>query len=111
MTDWHLANRLFFWALAISFSTLSLGLAAFAVSTASGVLFAKFINIFLKEKINLLIGSAGIAGVPMSARVSQMVGAEANPGNYLLMHAMGPNIAGVIGSMIIAGVFVGMLGR
>ncbi|HOS34724.1 MAG TPA: sodium ion-translocating decarboxylase subunit beta [Treponemataceae bacterium] len=83
-----------------------LGLVAFCVATAGGVLMAKFMNLFLKEKINPLIGSAGVSAVPMSARVSNKVGLEYDPGNFLLMHAMGPNVAGVIGTAIAAGVFI-----
>jgi oxaloacetate decarboxylase beta subunit len=85
-----------------------LGCLAFAVSTAGGVLFAKGMNLFLKDKINPLIGSAGVSAVPDSARVSEMVGREFDPDNHLLMHAMGPNVAGVIGSAIVAGVFLGL---
>ena len=73
-------------------------------------LLAKFMNLFLKEKINPLIGSAGVSAVPMAARVSQMVGQKYNPGNFLLMHAMGPNVAGVIGSAIAAGVLISLYG-
>lgn len=87
-----------------------LGCVAFAIATACGVLFAKFMNIFLKDKINPLIGSAGVSAVPMAARVSQVVGQKENPGNFLLMHAMGPNVAGVIGSAIAAGVFIAIFG-
>ncbi|MBI2818949.1 MAG: sodium ion-translocating decarboxylase subunit beta [Acidobacteria bacterium] len=86
-----------------------LGLVAFAFSTAGGVLFAKFMNLFLKEKINPLIGSAGVSAVPMAARVSEVVGVEANPKNHLLMHAMGPNVAGVIGTLVAAGSFLALL--
>jgi carboxybiotin decarboxylase len=86
-----------------------LGLVAFAFSTAGGVLLAKFMNLFLKEKINPLIGSAGVSAVPMAARVSQKVAHEYDPKNYLLMHAMGPNVAGVIGTAIAAGMFLAML--
>ena len=89
---------------------LAMGIVAFAFGTASGVLLAKFMNLFLKEKINPLIGSAGVSAVPMAARVSQMVGQKANPGNFLLMHAMGPNVAGVIGSAIAAGVLISLFG-
>ncbi|MCU0411356.1 MAG: sodium ion-translocating decarboxylase subunit beta [Bacteroidetes bacterium] len=85
-----------------------LGCVAFGFSTAGGVLFAKLMNVFLKEKINPLIGSAGVSAVPDSARVSEMVGREYDPDNHLLMHAMGPNVAGVIGSAIVAGVFLGL---
>ena len=86
------------------------GIVAFGCGTAGGVLLAKFMNLFLKEKINPLIGSAGVSAVPMAARVSQKVGQEANPSNFLLMHAMGPNVAGVIGSAIAAGVLISLFG-
>lgn len=86
-----------------------LGLFAFSVSTASGILLAKFINLFLKEKINPLIGAAGVSAVPMAARVVHKVGAEENRQNYLLMHAMGPNVAGVIGTLIAASVMLTFL--
>ena len=86
-----------------------LGLIAFIFSTAGGVLFAKFLNLFLKEKINPLIGSAGVSAVPMAARVSQVVGQKEDPGNFLLMHAMGPNVAGVIGTAVAAGVMLTLL--
>ncbi|MGH1438478.1 MAG: sodium ion-translocating decarboxylase subunit beta [Cellvibrionaceae bacterium] len=85
---------------------LSLGLVAFCVGTAAGVLMAKFMNLFLTTKINPLIGSAGVSAVPMAARVSNKVGLEANSQNFLLMHAMAPNVAGVIGSAIAAGVMI-----
>jgi len=85
-----------------------LGVIAFAGGTAGGVLLAKFMNLFLKEKINPLIGSAGVSAVPMAARVSQMVGQKENPKNFLLMHAMGPNVAGVIGSAVAAGVLLSL---
>ncbi len=89
-----------------------MGVVAFAVATASGVLIAKLMNLFLPKgkKINPLIGSAGVSAVPMAARVSQKVGQEENPSNFLLMHAMGPNVAGVIGSAIAAGVLIAMVG-
>ena len=83
-----------------------MGVVAFGFGTAGGVLLAKFMNLFLKEKINPLIGSAGVSAVPMAARVSQVVGQKENPKNFLLMHAMGPNVAGVIGSAIAAGSFL-----
>ncbi len=89
---------------------MGLGVLAFALGTAGGVLLAKFMNLFLKEKINPLIGSAGVSAVPMAARVSQTVGQQYNPGNFLLMHAMGPNVAGVIGSAIAAGVLISLFG-
>ena len=88
---------------------LGLGLVAFAVGTAGGVLFAKLMNLVLKEKINPLIGSAGVSAVPMAARMSHILGQEENPNNFLLPHAMGPNVAGVIGSAVVAGVFISLL--
>ena len=99
----------------LSWGTLKiifLGVVAFAVATAGGVLVAKLMNLFLPKgkKINPLIGSAGVSAVPMAARVSQKVGQEENPGNFLLMHAMGPNVAGVIGSAIAAGVLIALFG-
>jgi oxaloacetate decarboxylase beta subunit len=93
-----------------SLSIVLLGLLAFAIATASGLLVAKFMNLFLKEKINPLIGSAGVSAVPMAARVSNKVGLEADPGNFLIMHAMGPNVAGVIGTAIAAGVMIAVYG-
>lgn len=87
-----------------------LGLLSFVIATASGVLFVKFINIFTKNKINPLIGNAGVSAVPDSARVSEVVGREANPSNHLLMNAMAPNVAGVIGSAVAAGILLGFLG-
>jgi len=87
-----------------------IGVLAFSFGTAGGVLLAKFMNLFLKEKINPLIGSAGVSAVPMAARVSQVVGQEEDPSNFLLMHAMGPNVAGVIGSAVAAGLLLSMLG-
>jgi oxaloacetate decarboxylase beta subunit len=89
---------------------LSVGIVAFAMGSAGGVLLAKFMNLFTKDKINPLIGSAGVSAVPMAARVSQNVGQEANPSNFLLMHAMGPNVAGVIGSAVAAGILLSFLG-
>ena len=89
---------------------MCMGVVAFGFGTAGGVLLAKFMNLFLKEKINPLIGSAGVSAVPMAARVSQVEGQKANPGNFLLMHAMGPNVAGVIGSAIAAGVLMALFG-
>ncbi len=88
---------------------LGLGIVAFGVGTASGVLMAKLMNKFSKDPINPLIGSAGVSAVPMAARVSNKVGLEANPQNFLLMHAMGPNVAGVIGSAVAAGVMIKLL--
>ena len=87
-----------------------MGVIAFGFGTAGGVLLAKFMNLFLKNKINPLIGSAGVSAVPMAARVSQVVGQKENPSNFLLMHAMGPNVAGVIGSAIAAGVLIALFG-
>jgi oxaloacetate decarboxylase beta subunit len=89
---------------------LAVGIVAFGMGSAGGVLLAKFMNLFLKDKINPLIGSAGVSAVPMAARVSQNVGQEANPSNFLLMHAMGPNVAGVIGSAVAAGILLSFLG-
>ncbi len=88
---------------------LLLGMVAFSMATAAGVLAAKFMNLFSKTKINPLIGSAGVSAVPMAARVANKVGQESDPGNFLLMHAMGPNVAGVIGSAVAAGVLLNML--
>ncbi|MBQ8539833.1 MAG: sodium ion-translocating decarboxylase subunit beta [Ruminococcus sp.] len=87
-----------------------LGLAAFCVGTACGLLFGKLMYIFTGGKVNPLIGSAGVSAVPMAARVSNKVGQEENPGNFLLMHAMGPNVAGVIGSAVAAGVLLSICG-
>jgi oxaloacetate decarboxylase beta subunit len=87
-----------------SMKIFALGAASFAVATAGGVLFAKLMNLFLKEKINPLIGAAGVSAVPDSARVAHILGQEEDPQNFLLMHAMAPNVAGVIGSAIAAGV-------
>ena len=89
---------------------LVMGIVAFGLGSGGGVLLAKLMNVFSKEKINPLIGSAGVSAVPMAARVSQQVGQEENPGNFLLMHAMGPNVAGVIGSAVAAGILLTMLG-
>ena len=90
---------------------LTLGIIAFAIGTASGVLIAKLMNKVLKVKINPLIGSAGVSAVPMAARVSQVVGQKEEPTNFLLMHAMGPNVAGVIGSAVSAGVLLSLFGN
>jgi sodium ion-translocating decarboxylase beta subunit len=86
-----------------------LGALSFAIATAGGVLFAKFMNLFLTDKINPLVGAAGVSAVPDSARVVQMVGQEEDPHNFLLMHAMAPNVAGVIGSAVAAGVLWAVL--
>ena len=97
----------------LNFQTLSIlcvGVIAFGLGTAGGVLIAKLINVFSKEKVNPLIGSAGVSAVPMAARVSQVVGQKENPGNFLLMHAMGPNVAGVIGTALAAGSHLSMVG-
>ena len=88
---------------------IALGLFAFAFGTAGGVLFGKLMYIMTKGKVNPLIGSAGVSAVPMAARVSQKVGQDENPSNFLLMHAMGPNVAGVIGSAVAAGVLISVL--
>lgn len=93
-----------------TFEIIIMGVVAFGFGTAGGVLLAKFMNLFLKNKINPLIGSAGVSAVPMAARVSQTVGQKENPSNFLLMHAMGPNVAGVIGSAIAAGILLSMFG-
>ncbi|QTQ15162.1 sodium ion-translocating decarboxylase subunit beta [Treponema parvum] len=93
-----------------SIGIIFLGLFAFAVATSAGLLMAKFMNLFLRKKINPLIGSAGVSAVPMAARVSNKVGMEYDPSNFLLMHAMGPNVAGVIGTAIAAGVFIATYG-
>lgn len=93
-----------------SLKIVFLGLAAFCFGTAGGVLMAKFLNLFSKKKINPLIGSAGVSAVPMAARVSQDMGRKEDPENYLLMHAMGPNVAGVIGSAVAAGVLIALFG-
>ena len=89
---------------------VGLGLVAFAIGTASGVLFGKVMCWATKGKVNPLIGSAGVSAVPMAARVSQKVGSEYDPSNFLLMHAMGPNVAGVIGTAVAAGVFMAIFG-
>ena len=88
---------------------LTLGLVAFACGTVGGVLFAKLMNLVVKEKVNPLIGSAGVSAVPMAARISHKLGQEADPDNFLLAHAMGPNVAGVIGSAVVAGIFISLL--
>ena len=88
---------------------LGLGAVAFCIGTASGVLMAKLMNMFSKDKVNPLIGAAGVSAVPMAARVANKVGLEANPHNFLLMHAMGPNVAGVIGSAVAAGVMINLV--
>ena len=90
---------------------LVLGVVAFSIATASGVLMAKLMNLFSKNKINPLIGSAGVSAVPMAARVSNKLGLEYDKSNYLLMHAMGPNVAGVIGSAVAAGILLSLLGK
>ena len=94
-----------------SLGIIVLGLVAFIIASAGGILMAKLMNLFLKKKINPLIGSAGVSAVPMAARVSNKVGLEEDPSNFLLMHAMGPNVAGVIGTAIAAGVFISTYGH
>lgn len=89
---------------------LALGIVAFSIGTAAGILMAKCLNLFSKQKVNPLIGSAGVSAVPMAARVSNKLGLEADPQNFLLMHAMGPNVAGVIGSAVAAGVMIALVG-
>ncbi|MBR2107737.1 MAG: sodium ion-translocating decarboxylase subunit beta, partial [Treponema sp.] len=93
-----------------SIGIIILGLLAFTIATTGGLLMAKLMNLFLKEKINPLIGSAGVSAVPMAARVANKVGMEEDPSNFLLMHAMGPNVSGVIGTAIAAGVFISTYG-
>jgi len=88
---------------------IGLAIVAFALSTTGGLLAAKLINLFLKEKINPMIGAAGVSAIPMSARVVQKMGQQANPRNFLLMHAMGPNMAGAVATSVVAGIFLGML--
>jgi oxaloacetate decarboxylase beta subunit len=88
---------------------LVLGIVAFGIGTAAGVVMAKLMNLVSKQKINPLIGSAGVSAVPMAARVSNKLGLEADPQNFLLMHAMGPNVAGVIGSAVAAGVMIAIV--
>ncbi len=90
---------------------LVLGVIAFSIATASGVLMAKLMNLLSKHKVNPLIGSAGVSAVPMAARVSNKIGLEYDKNNYLLMHAMGPNVAGVIGSAVAAGILLSLLGK
>ena len=90
---------------------LALGAVAFCIGTASGVLMAKLMNVFAKHKVNPLIGAVGVSAVPMAARVANKVGLESNPQNFLLMHAMGPNVAGVIGSAVAAGVMINLVGN
>jgi oxaloacetate decarboxylase beta subunit len=87
-----------------------LGVAAFIVAFSSGILFAKFLNLFSKDKINPLIGAAGVSAVPIAARVSQQIAQKEDPSNFILMHAMGPNVAGVIGSAVAVGVFINLIG-
>jgi len=88
---------------------IGLAVVAFAFGTAGGLWMAKLVNLFLKEKINPMIGAAGVSAIPMSARVVQKMGQEANPRNFLLMHAMGPNMAGAVATSVVAGIFLGML--
>jgi oxaloacetate decarboxylase beta subunit len=95
---------------ATTLGILALGIVAFGIGTAAGVLMAKVMNLFPGNRINPLIGASGVSAVPMAARVANRVGLEANPNNYLLMHAMGPNVAGVIGSAIAAGVLIQFAG-
>jgi sodium ion-translocating decarboxylase beta subunit len=89
---------------------LGLGAVAFSIGTAAGVIMAKILGKFSKEPINPLIGAAGVSAVPMAARVVNKVGLEANPHNFLLMHAMGPNVAGVLGSAVAAGILLALVG-
>lgn len=94
-----------------SLKIFTLGIVAFSIATACGLLFARFMNLFLKTKINPLLGAAGVSAVPQSARVVQKVGQDADPQNFLLMHAMAPNVAGVIGSAVAAGVLLSKLAQ
>ena len=89
---------------------IALGLIAFGIGSASGVIVAKIMNLFLKDKINPMIGAAGVSAVPMAARVVQVEGQKNDPSNFLLMHAMGPNVAGVIGSAVAAGLLLSLFG-
>ena len=89
---------------------LALGVVAFPIGTATGVLMAKLMNLFSERNINPLIGAAGVSAVPIAARVANKVGIESDPANFLIMHAMGPNVAGVIGSTIAAGVLIQFAG-
>ncbi len=89
---------------------VGLAVAAFAFGTAGGIWAAQLVNLFLKEKINPMIGAAGVSAIPMSARVVQKMGQQANPRNFLIMHAMGPNMAGAVATSVVAGIFLGMLG-
>jgi len=89
---------------------IGLAVVAFALGTAGGVWAAQLTNLFLKEKINPMIGAAGVSAIPMSARVVQKLGQQANPKNFLIMHAMGPNMAGAVATSVVAGIFLGMLG-
>ena len=98
---------------AVSLKIFGLGLLSFIIATFSGVLFVKLMNLFIRKpenKINPLIGNAGVSAVPDSARVSEIVGLESDPSNHLLMNAMAPNVAGVIGSAVAAGILLGFLG-
>ena len=90
---------------------LGLGVVAFSIGTATGVIMAKIMNKLSKDPINPLIGAAGVSAVPMAARVANKLGLEANPHNFLLMHAMGPNVAGVLGSAVAAGVLLALVGQ
>jgi carboxybiotin decarboxylase len=101
------ADRFLSWS---SVKIVLLGACAFAIASACGILFAKVINLFLKRKLNPLIGAAGVSAVPMAARVAQMMGQRYDKDNYLLFHAMGPNVAGVIGSAIAAGILLSLVG-
>jgi oxaloacetate decarboxylase beta subunit len=88
---------------------IGLAIIAFVFSTAGGILSVKFVNLFLKQKINPIIGAAGVSAIPMAARVAQKEGQRVDPQNYLLLHALGPNMAGAIGTSLVAGIFMGML--
>ena len=107
MPAFFINRPVFAWVVALFI--ILLGLIAFIFGTAGGVVFGKIMCRWSGWKINPLIGSAGVSAVPMAARVSQVVGMKAKPGNYLLMHAMGPNVAGVIGTAVAAGTMLAML--
>jgi len=93
-----------------SLQIFALGAFAFSIATLTGVIFAKLLNIFIKDKINPMIGASGVSAVPTSARVVHSIGLKEDRNNFLIMHAMAPNVAGVIGSAIAAGVFLSILG-
>ena len=114
-SDWNVLRPLLFESIGQTLTMVLVtlvigGFLAFALSIASGIAMVKIFNLFSKKKINPLIGNAGVSAVPMSARISNNIGLEYDSSNYLLMHAMGPNVAGVIGSAVAAGALLGFLG-